>query len=60
MEEEEEEEKEKGITLEWIQNAQINFKNVVKLNPQLAAHPIFRLASEQLHNGLGKHSVQDL
>ena len=45
---------------EWIQNAQLNFLNVVKANPGLGQHPIFKMAMNQLQNGLGEHSMHEL
>lgn len=40
--------------LEIIMNAQINFENVAKMNPDLKLHPIFGMATEQLENGIAK------
>lgn len=37
---------------EWLLNAQINFQNVEKMNPGLKAHPIYRMAKEQLDNAI--------
>ncbi len=33
---------------ELAEGAQINFENVVKMNPALGKHPIFAIAMEQL------------
>lgn len=37
---------------ECLQNAQLNFQNVARLAPVLAAHPIWQMAMEQLSNAL--------
>ena len=44
---------------ETIRCAKINFENVVKMNPALGEHPIFKMAMEQLKNGLEKLEKED-
>ena len=38
--------------LESARCAKVNFDNIVKLNPQLATHPYFRIAYHQLKEAL--------
>lgn len=38
--------------LEAIQCAQINFNNVANLNPSLENHPMWKIAMDQLGNGI--------
>ena len=38
--------------LESARCAKVNFDNIVKLNPQLATHPYFRIAYHQLKEAI--------
>lgn len=40
--------------LECLQNAQINFENLARMAPVVGNHPIYKLAKEQLDNGIEK------
>lgn len=38
--------------IEYFLNAEINFENFAKMNPSVLNHPIFKIAQEQLKNGI--------
>jgi len=38
--------------LEVLQNAQMNLETFVRMNPMVARHPIFMMATEQVKNGV--------
>jgi len=45
--------------VEILRCAEINFNNLVKMNPALAHHPFYKIAMEQLKAGIEKIDMED-